>query len=133
MNFFSHFSIAKRLYTVSFLLIAALTGLAFTSWSQLSDVSALAQNTEEVRVPQLQLIASTELSVTRISLQIRHAILVKTPEDLKATLADIASKIKLIEENDAAFVKLLPNEPGVTHLPSSVDWKRSSCPLPQTI
>nr|WP_315430483.1 methyl-accepting chemotaxis protein [uncultured Albidiferax sp.] len=110
MNFFTHFGIAKRLYTVSFILIAALTGLAFTAWSQLSDVSTLAQTTEKVRVPQLQLIASTELSVTRISLQIRHAILVKTPEDLKITLADIASKIKLIEENDAAFLKLLPSE-----------------------
>ncbi|OYU99137.1 MAG: methyl-accepting chemotaxis protein, partial [Burkholderiales bacterium PBB5] len=109
MTYLSSFGIGKRLYLVSFLLIAALAGLAATSWSQLDHVSTLGHNTGEVRVPQLQLIASTELSVTRISLQIRHAMLVKTPEDLKATLADIDSKLKLIADNDAAFLKLLPD------------------------
>ncbi|NRD59968.1 MCP four helix bundle domain-containing protein, partial [Corallococcus exiguus] len=43
-------------------------------------------------VPQLQRIAELELNVTRVSLQLRHAILSRTPEELNATLADIADK-----------------------------------------
>jgi methyl-accepting chemotaxis protein len=107
MKLFNSLGIAKRLYLVLFILVAALAGLALTSWGQLSRVSELAGTTGAVRVPQLQRIASTELSVTRISLQIRHAILVRTPEDLRITLADIAAKRKVIEDNDAQFLKEL--------------------------
>ncbi len=107
MKLFDGFGIAKRLYVALFVVVAALAGLALVSWQQLSQVHAMAEGTGSVRVPQLQRIASTELSVTRISLQLRHAILVKTPEDLRITLADIAAKRKIIEENDAQFLKEL--------------------------
>ena len=105
MNILANFGIAKRLYAVLAILIVALTGLALTAWSQLSDVKSAAQATEAVRVPQLQRIADTELSVTRISLQIRHAILVRSATDLKTTLDDIAAKRKLIEAHAEAYAK----------------------------
>jgi methyl-accepting chemotaxis protein len=102
--------IGQRLYLVSVVLTAAVVTVAGVAWSQLNHVTGLSQATGQARVPQLQLIASTELTVTRISLQIRHAILVKTPEDLKNTLADIDSKLKLIADNDAAYLKLVSTD-----------------------
>ncbi len=105
MKLFDGFGIAKRLYVALFVVVAALGCLALVSWQQLGHVHTLAGETGSTRVPQLQRIASTELSVTRISLQIRHAILVRTPEDLRITLADIAAKRKIIEDNDAQFLK----------------------------
>lgn len=101
------FGIAKRLYAVLLILTAALSSLAFIAWGQLTHVTELAESTESIRVPQLQRIALIELSVTRISLQIRHAILVRTADDLRTTVADIAGKRRVIEENSALFAKEL--------------------------
>jgi len=98
MKFLSRVSIAKRVYLVSFLLIAALGAVAVAAWLALGKVSALADLAGSNRTPQLMRIAAIELNVTRVSLQIRHAILVRTDADLKATLADIGEKRKLIEE-----------------------------------
>ncbi len=97
MNLFTHFGIAKRLYLVSFLLIAALAGVAVAAWLSLTQVAALAERAGTNRTPQMMRIASVELNVTRVSLQIRHSILVRTPADLATTLADIGDKRKLIE------------------------------------
>ena len=69
MNIFSQFGIAKRLYLVSFVLIAALGGLAVMAWMQLSDVNTLAHRVSDMREPQMQRIAAIELNVTRTSLQ----------------------------------------------------------------
>ncbi|MDA8521434.1 methyl-accepting chemotaxis protein [Acidovorax sp. NCPPB 4044] len=104
MNFFSRMGIARRLYAVSIALILALSAAALLAWTQLSNVGHLAEQTGSTRVPQLTRIASTELSITQISLQIRHAILVRSPEALKETLADIDSKYKRIGDNDTAFL-----------------------------
>ncbi len=105
MHIFSHFGIGKRLYLVSFLLIAALVGVAITSWFALDNVVAMAARAGQERSPQLMRIASVELNVTRASLQVRHAILVRTPADLATTLADIGAKRKLIEEAMQEFSK----------------------------
>ncbi|MBW8329397.1 MAG: MCP four helix bundle domain-containing protein [Thiobacillus sp.] len=98
MNSIFNFSIAKRLYLVSFVLIAALAAVAVSGWVALKEDAALADRVRTVRTPQLMRIAAIELNVTRVSLQIRHAILVRTDEDLRITLADIAKKRSLIEE-----------------------------------
>jgi methyl-accepting chemotaxis protein len=107
MNFFSNFGIAKRLYLVSFLLIAALAGVAIAAWVSLNQVAALADKTSSARTPQLMRIASIELDVTRVSLQIRHSILVRTPADLATTLADIGDKRKHIDETLERFEKAI--------------------------
>ncbi|ABM32819.1 methyl-accepting chemotaxis protein [Paracidovorax citrulli] len=104
MTVFSRPGIARRLYAVSVALILALAAAAVMAWMQLSKVGELADATGRMRVPQLTRIASTELGITQISLQIRHAMLVRSPEALKETLADIESKYKRIAENDAAFL-----------------------------
>nr|WP_315204797.1 methyl-accepting chemotaxis protein [uncultured Albidiferax sp.] len=98
MRFFSSFGIAKRLYTVALALGLAFAGLAFFTQAQLSAVSKLANQAETLRVPQLQRMAAMELAVTRVSLQIRHSILSRTPEELAATLADIAANRRLLED-----------------------------------
>jgi len=103
MKFPAKLGIAKRLYCVLAILVASLTGLASFSWSDLSRVSDLAAATEDLRVPQLQRIAAIELNVIRASLQIRHAMLVKSPEDLQATLADIGQRRQLIEKSASDY------------------------------
>ncbi len=104
MTAFSRIGIARRLYAVCIVLILALAGAAAMAWVQLGNVGALAHATEHVRVPQLTRIAAIELSITQISLQIRHAMLVRSPEAIKATLADIDTKYQRIADNDAAFL-----------------------------
>ncbi|WP_455342656.1 Tar ligand binding domain-containing protein [Variovorax durovernensis] len=83
MKFLAKLGIATRLYCVLAILVASLTWLASVSWRELSRVSDLAAATEDLRVPQLQRIAAIELNVIRASLQIRHAMLVKSPRIFK--------------------------------------------------
>jgi len=107
MNYFANLGIAKRLYLVSFALIAALGGVAWVTWWQMGHATGLVDAAGGVNVPQLQRIADTELDVTRVSLQIRHALLVKTPQDQSATLADIGARRKHLEETLTAFAAAL--------------------------
>ncbi len=110
MNTLSRIGIARRLTLFSLLLILALVGVAIASWVQMRTVVHKAGEAKEVRVPQLQRMADLELAVTRVSLQIRHAILVRTPADLATTLADIESKRKFIAETMAVFEKNLGDD-----------------------
>jgi methyl-accepting chemotaxis protein len=103
MSIFSNFGIAKRLYLASGVLILALAGVTAVAWFSMSKVAMLAEQTDIQRMPQLTQIATVELNVTRVSLQIRHAILVRTPADLAATLADIGEKRTKIDETLKAF------------------------------
>ena len=120
-NFLSRIGISARLYIVSAVLIASLTALAIVAWAALSQVDALAVRTSQTRVPQLMRVSEIELTITRVSLQLRHAMLVQTPEDLKATLDDIGAKRRHVEQvfddygktvstpaGHAAFAKLAP-------------------------
>ena len=52
-------------------------------------LSLAADRINTTNVPQLQRISELELNVTRVSLQLRHAILARNPAELEATLADI--------------------------------------------
>ncbi|WP_157119277.1 methyl-accepting chemotaxis protein, partial [Azohydromonas lata] len=112
MNLFASFGISQRLYAVSAALILALTTLAVTSWSQLRSVERLAVNAGEVRVLQLERIASTELSVTQVLLDLRHAMLVHDRDDVEAMARDITSKREQITRNDNAFLNDIPDQAG---------------------
>jgi methyl-accepting chemotaxis protein len=90
--------LAGRLYAVVMVLLLALAGVATFSWLKLNGVSAAAADTAGVRVPQLDRIAAIELNVTRVSLQVRHAMLSRSPEELAATLSDIGEKRRVIEQ-----------------------------------
>jgi methyl-accepting chemotaxis protein len=105
MSFMSTVSISKRLYGVVALLGLAFAGLAFFTALRLDGVVTQAENTGDRRVPQLLQMAELELNVTRVSLQVRHAILSRSPEELAATLTDIGAKRKHIDEILAAYEK----------------------------
>jgi methyl-accepting chemotaxis protein len=77
------------------------------SWAELSRVTALASQAGTVRVKQLELIASTELSVSQVLLSVRHGMLVKTPQDVEAAVDDIQSRRAQISRNDDAFLNQL--------------------------
>lgn len=92
-NSFS-FGIARRLFAVSIVITLSLAALGAYAFIQLGSVSRLADNTEHMRVAQLKAMAELELNVTQVSLQLRHAILARTPEELASTLAYIVDKRK---------------------------------------
>jgi methyl-accepting chemotaxis protein len=103
LSLLSRLGIARRLFLATFALCLALAALAIVSWFQLSHVSQIAAATETMRIPQLQRIGEMELNVTRVSLQLRHGMLVKTPADLQATLADVSKKREQIDAAMAAY------------------------------
>ena len=98
MSPLSSLSLSQRLYGVVALLALAFVAAATVTTQRLDAVVAKADSTENQRVPQLMRMAELELHVTRVSLQLRHAMLSRTPEELSATLADVGAKRKLIEE-----------------------------------
>ncbi|CAN7522810.1 methyl-accepting chemotaxis protein [Acidovorax sp. LjRoot194] len=99
----SRLGIATRLYAISCLLILGLLFTAGYAWFNLNEVARLTDVVAKADVPQQLRVARMELNVTRSSLQIRHALLVRTPADLTSTLADIGEKRKIIEADLAAF------------------------------
>ena len=66
MNPLNALGLAGRLYAVVALLVLALAGVATVSWFKLGAVAAAAADTANVRVPQLDRIASIELNITRV-------------------------------------------------------------------
>ena len=128
MNKSFSFGIARRLYALSAVISLALVALAGFAYFNLQEAYARAAQTQEVRVPQLRAMGSLELSITRVSLQVRHAILSRTPQELDETLADIGTKRKLIADTMATYEKSLFTEKGkakFAKLPPLMDafWK----------
>jgi methyl-accepting chemotaxis protein len=78
-----------RLYAAVVAVSLGLIGCAFFTASRLSAIDADSQRIGTQRVPELQRMAALELNVTRTSLQLRHAMLSRTPEERAATLADV--------------------------------------------
>ena len=110
MNFFSNFGLTKRLYTVSAILVALLIGVAVEAFISASNNGGSQEGGG--RTGQLMRIATLELNVTRVSLQLRHAMLVKNQADLGATLADVGEKRKLIEQTLVEYEKYLVDGTG---------------------
>jgi methyl-accepting chemotaxis protein len=108
----SRFTLAQRLFAMSVALVAALAVVAVTVWVLMTQVADHAGDVKAMRVPQLQRIAEIELNVTRASLQMRHAILARTPAEMNAALADIAEKRAVLEEKLEAFGRAMTNPAG---------------------
>lgn len=87
-----------RLMWMTALLSAAMIAVAVSSWTRLHEVQTDARRAGTMRVAQLQRMADLELSVTRVSLQLRHGILSRTPDELAQTLADIQAKRALMDK-----------------------------------
>lgn len=101
-------SLAKKLFIFSAAFILAMAILAATSWTRLGTVGKLADDAGTVKVRQLQLISSTELSVNAVLLQLRHALLLQDDAQITATLNDISAQRANIAKNDAEFLQALP-------------------------
>jgi len=95
--------LTKTLYIASGVLISCMLLLAVVVWFEMNQVEGDTKIIQEKTAPQLEIIADIELNVTRTSLQVRHAILSRTPEEYDATIADILSKKKLLEAKLADF------------------------------
>ena len=81
--------ISVRLMVMVAAIVLGLIGTALFTYLELHKVVGRAETTENNRMPQLNAIAQVELDVTRASLQLRHALLARTPEERQAALDDI--------------------------------------------
>ena len=109
------FGIARRLYALSTLIGLALAGLAMYAWVSLHQAADLAEFTEKNRVPQLSAMDELQLNVTQVSLQIRHAILARNPQELQETLQYIGDKRKHMDQVLGDFEKRLFSPQGKAH------------------
>ncbi|MGC3986310.1 MAG: methyl-accepting chemotaxis protein [Pseudorhodoferax sp.] len=125
MNLTTRIGIARRLYIATFILVAALGAAAWYTTVALSTVSELADKTERLRVPQLQRMAALELNITRVSLQLRHAMLSRTPEELSTTLADIGEKHKLLDQMLADYDRDISSTEGRARFEAMTPLMRS--------
>jgi methyl-accepting chemotaxis protein len=112
MSILSSIGIGKRLFGASCLLAAAMAGVAALAWVNLTGVAEIARKTEHLRVAQLNRVARVELNVTRVSLQLRHAMLSRTPQEQSATLSDAAEKRRVIEQDLGEYEKNLSTQKG---------------------
>lgn len=110
MSTFRNISISARLFLVSLALIAALTALAVSSWVQLLRVRDLARSAGSVKVLQLELIASTELKVTQVLSDIRHALLLSDPQHIALAAQGILKKRAQISKNDDDYLKEITSQ-----------------------
>ncbi|RVU47505.1 methyl-accepting chemotaxis protein [Rubrivivax rivuli] len=105
MRAVSRLSFAARLYLMTALVSLALVAMALTAHVKLSAVVAAAHHTGTTRIPQLDQIAKLELGVTRVSLQLRHALLVRNAAELEATLQAIGRLRQDIAGHQQAYEK----------------------------
>jgi methyl-accepting chemotaxis protein len=115
MNGNFSFGIARRLFAVSIAITLALAALGVYAFTNLRTAADRALHTGDMRVPQLKAMAELELNVTQVSLQLRHAILSRTPEEQARTLAYIGEKRQHMGEVLAAFEKRLFSPEGKAH------------------
>lgn len=105
-------SLARRLWLISTVLILVMVAGGVTSWSLMNNLSQDVASINQRNVPQLQYIADIELDVTRVSLQLRHAILARNQQELRTTLADIEAKKARLVENMQRFSKGMDDAAG---------------------
>ncbi len=96
-------TLSQRLYLTCAGLLMGMLAMAAIVWVLMGVVLDHSLEVGALRVPQLQRIAELELNVTRVSLQLRHAILARTPEEMKAALDDVARKRLVLDETLEQF------------------------------
>lgn len=109
---FRSLTLAQRLLAINAFLLTVLVGTAAAVWTMMGGLSVAADRINSTNVPQLQRISDLELNVTRVSLQLRHAILARDANERDATLADIGSKRALLERELAAFGASMEDDAG---------------------
>ena len=96
-------TLARRLFLANGAILLLLASMAVAIWMMMGRLIGDAELVRATNVPQRQRIAALELNVTRVSLQLRHAILSRNPQELEATLADIGEKRQLLQSTLQAF------------------------------
>jgi len=109
MRTITRMGIATRLYALVGLLTIMLVGVLWYSTQHLHGIADIAKDTSQHGVPQLQRVAALETNVTRSSLQLRHAILARNPQELAATLADIGERRKMIDTLITDYQRTITN------------------------
>jgi methyl-accepting chemotaxis protein len=99
--------IATRLYLVSGVLSLAFASVAVFAYFNLNHVTQLAQQTESVRVPQLQRVSATELEVTKVLLLLRHSMLTHDEKELKRQLDGIVEKREQVSKSMSDYQRSL--------------------------
>ena len=112
MKSLTSFGLIGRLYAAVAMVILGLIGSSVYTAQQLGLIDAGTQRAENVLLPQLDRMADFELSITRASLQLRHAMLARTPEERAATLANIGEIKSTVDALMADFEKNVSTEEG---------------------
>lgn len=115
----SSWTLSRRLIAINTAMFLLLGAVMIAIWIMMGTLSEDAEVVRSNNVPQLQRIAELELNVTRVSLQLRHAILSRTPQEQAATLADIGDKRALLQKTLDDFGKSMAD-----------DGKQAFAPLP---
>ncbi len=105
-------TLTQKIFSGCAALVLAMVALGVTTWFLMSQGARGAEITKAYRVPQLERVAAIELNVTRASLQVRHLILSRTPEEAATTLADIGRLLGVLDESVAAFGKATTDDAG---------------------
>jgi methyl-accepting chemotaxis protein len=105
MNFRIFSGLVGRLYLATIALAMLLVGVLIYSYLQVKSVVKNSVDIRDVSVVQLNRIAGVELNVTRVSLQLRHAMLARTSQERDASLRDVVDKRRLIGEALEEFEK----------------------------
>jgi len=113
-------TLARRLTAINIAFLLLLAAMTVAIWLMMGRLITDAETVRSYNVPQLQRIAAMELNVTRVSLQVRHAILARNPQELDATLADIAEKRQLLQSTLQSLGESMTSDEG----------RRAYAPLP---
>ena len=105
-------SIIKRLGIIIAVLSTAVIAVGAFSYAELHSVQETAIKTKDSRVVQLREAAAVELNVTRVSLQLRHAMLARTPAEAAVAYKDIQDKRELIASTLKDYESLIISAKG---------------------
>ncbi|MFN9744260.1 MAG: methyl-accepting chemotaxis protein [Betaproteobacteria bacterium] len=106
MTLIKSFGLTGRLYLAVASVIVCLVGSSVYTARQLGQIDVGTERAERVLVPQLDRMAKIELGITRSSLQVRHLMLARTPDERATALASIG---KLKASVDALMVDFETN------------------------
>jgi methyl-accepting chemotaxis protein len=131
MSFIQTLGIRRFLWASSAVTVGlALIGGAY-SWSQLTLAAEEAADANDRLVPQLVRTADLEQAIVRSSLLVRHSMLVRTPADRDATLAELAQMKDKADRQLQEFEAAVRSEQGrrfaeAMRAESDVFWKHGA-------
>jgi methyl-accepting chemotaxis protein len=109
---FANLTIAARLGLL--LGALALLGAVLSAWAlrEINETRLETRRAADVMTPQLLRMSEMELTLTRVSLQARHAILARTPEELRVSLTEIGQHASRLDELVKTFEADLSTDSG---------------------